>query len=63
MIYSWFVVGIRIYLNMIFLGGGICFIFFLGDMNSKQILCLGGCLGLPASNSSRPFLGIRVLLF
>lgn len=39
------------------------FYIFLGDMNSKQIPCLGGCLGLSASNSSRPFLGISTYSF
>lgn len=36
---------------------------FLGDMNSKQIPCHGGCLGLSASNSSRPFWGISTYSF
>lgn len=39
------------------------FYIFLGDKNSKQIPCLGGCLGLSASNSSRPFLGISTYSF
>lgn len=32
-------------------------------MNSKQIPCLGGCLGLSASNSSRPFSRISAYPF